>query len=176
MSDQAERLAALYDELVEKLYQVQQEVEQASQQINLEAEIQRLLDAEQEVERVTAEEASLLQAWLKRDLVDLQKHLATTGSGVAQWLALEGAVLGEQVMHWLRQIADPSLLDARTLEEDLLSREDPTLYHAGELAIAGAFVCTQCDKPVEVAYTHRLEPCHRCDGRVFLRRSAEASA
>lgn len=171
MSDQAERLAALYDELVEKLYQARQELEQSSQQIDFDEEIQRLLQAEEALERLTAEEASLLQAWFMRDLSDLQKYLATTGGGVTQWLALEGAVLGEQVLHWLRQIADPALLDARTLAEDLLSCDDPTLYHAGELAMAGTFVCSQCEKPVTVTYTHRLEPCHRCDGRIFLRKN-----
>lgn len=171
MSDQAERLVALYDRLVERLHETRLELEKSSQQLDLDQEIERLVEAEREVARLTREEADLLVVWLKRDLKDLRGYLAETGLGVREWLAQEAALLSEQFMHWLRQVADPSILDARTLQEDLESRDNPTLYHAGELAIAGTFACSACDKIVQVAYTHRLEPCHRCDGRVFLRRS-----
>lgn len=177
MSDQAERLVELYDRLVERLYEVRMDLEKTSQQLDLDKEIERLVEAEQEVERLTREETELLTQWLKRDLKDLRGYLAETGLGVREWLAQETQLISEQFMHWLRQVADPSILDARTLQEDLDSRDDPTLYHAGELAIAGTFVCAGCEKEVQVAYTHRLEPCHRCDGRVFVRKTdfSEAS-
>ncbi len=173
MSDQAERLAQLYDKLVERLYEVRLEVEKASEQLDLDKEIERLIEAEHELERLTKEEAGLLSQWLKRDLKDLRSHLASTETGVKAWLAQETSFLSEQFLHWLRQVADPSLVDAQTLKEDLDSREDPTLYHAGELAMAGVFACANCGKEVEVQFTHRLEPCHRCEERIFIRRTID---
>lgn len=176
MSDQAERLAELYDSLVERLYQARLEVEKTSEQLDLDKEIERLVAAEEELERLTREEAALVSQWLKRDLKDLRSHLAATEKGVKEWLAQESSLLSEQFMHWLRQVADPSLVDAQTLQEDLDSREDPTLYHAGELAMAGAFHCANCGKQVEVRFTQRLEPCHRCEERIFIRKSIDLQA
>jgi len=169
MTDQTSRLVELYDKLVERLYETKLELEKSSQALDLDKEIERLVEAEQDIERLTREEADLLSTWLKRDLQDLRSYLAETGKGVGDWLAQEGQLLGEQFIHWLKQVADPSLLDARTLQEDLASRENPTLYHAGELAMAGTFSCSSCGKKIQVAATHRLDACHRCDGRVFIR-------
>ncbi|MDR9467117.1 hypothetical protein [Marinospirillum sp.] len=176
MSDQAERLAELYDKLIERLYQVRLEVEKTSEQLDLDKEIERLVENEEEWERLTRDEAALMSEWLKRDIKDLRTHLASTEQGVKEWLAQETSMLSEQFMHWLRQVADPSLVDAQTLQEDLDSREDPTLYHAGELAMAGAFTCANCGKQVEVSYTHRLEPCHRCEERIFIRKTLDVRA
>lgn len=171
MSDQAERLVQMYDQLVERLYEAKLDLEKTSQQLDLDQEIERLVETEHELERITREEADLLTQWLKRDLKDLRAYLADTGQGVGDWLSRQTSLLSEQFLHLLRQVADPSVLDARTLQEDLDSREDPTLYHTGELAMAGVFACSSCGKTVEVAFTHRLEPCHRCDGRVFVRKT-----
>ncbi len=171
MTDQAERLAQLYDQLVERLYEIRLDLEKTSQTLDLDQEIERLLEAEEALENLTKEEARLLSTWLKRDLKGLRAYLADTQAGVGAWLSQQTALLSEQFLHWLRQVADPALVDARTLQEDLDSREDPTLYHAGELAMAGVFVCTECEKPVEVAYTQRLHPCHRCENRVFIRQT-----
>lgn len=176
MTDQAERLAQMYDRLIERLYQVRLEVEKTSEQLDIDKEIERLVETEEELERVTREEAALLSQWLKRDLRDLRGHLASTEQGVKAWLAQETSILSEQFMHWLRQVADPSLVDAQTLQEDLDSREDPTLYHAGELAMAGLFACANCGKEIEVSYTHRLEPCHRCEERIFIRKTLDIQA
>ena len=169
MTDQTQRLVELYDELIERLYETKLELEKSSQALDLEEEIERLIEIEQGIERLTLDEASLLSTWLKRDLKDLRSYLVETGKGVHEWLAQESHLLGEQFIHWLKQVADPTLLDARTLEEDLASRENPPLYHAGELAMAGRFICSSCEKPVQVVATSRLDACHRCDGRVFIR-------
>ncbi len=169
MTDQTSRLVELYDNLVERLYETKLELEKSSQALDLEKEIERLVEAEQDIERLTREEADLLTTWLKRDLQDLRSYLVETGKGVRNWLAQESQLLSEQFVHWLKQVADPSLLDARTLQEDLASREDPTLYHTGELAMAGTFNCSSCEKKIELTSTHRLDACHRCDGRVFIR-------
>lgn len=169
MTDQTSRLVELYDNLVERLYETKLELEKSSQALDLEKEIEHLVEAEQDIERLTREEADLLTTWLKRDLQDLRSYLVETGKGVRNWLAQESQLLSEQFVHWLKQVADPSLLDARTLQEDLASREDPTLYHTGELAMAGTFNCSSCEKKIELTATHRLDACHRCDGRVFIR-------
>ncbi|WP_114418353.1 zinc ribbon-containing protein [Marinospirillum perlucidum] len=176
MSDQAERLVQIYDKLVERLYEIRLEVEKTSENLDVDREIEDLLEQEKDLERLTREEASLLSYWLKRDIKDLRAHLAATEQGVKGWLAQETSLLSEQFMHWLRQVADPSLVDARTLQEDLDSREDPTLYHAGELAMAGVFSCANCGKEIEVSYTHRLEPCHRCEERIFIRKTLDTRA
>ncbi|GLR64184.1 zinc ribbon-containing protein [Marinospirillum insulare] len=169
MTDQTSRLVELYDQLIERLYETKLELEKSSQALDLEKEIERLAETEQEIERLTREEADLLTAWLKRDLQDLRSYLVETGKGVSDWLAQETQLLSEQFIYWLKQVADPSLLDARTLQEDLASRDDPTIYHTGELAMAGTFRCSSCDKKIQMAATHRLDACHRCDGRVFIR-------
>lgn len=169
MADQTPRLVELYDQLVERLYETKLELEKSSQALDLEKEIERLVEAEQDIERLTREEANLLTTWLKRDLQDLRSYLVETGKGVREWLAQESQLLSEHFVYWLKQVADPSLLDARTLQQDLASREDPTLYHTGELAVAGKFSCSSCEKKIELTTTQRLDACHRCDGRVFIR-------
>ena len=116
MTDQTSRLVELYDNLVERLYETKLELEKSSQALDLEKEIERLVEAEQDIERLTREEADLLTTWLKRDLQDLRSYLVETGKGVRNWLAQESQLLSEQFVHWLKQVADPSLLDARTLQ------------------------------------------------------------
>src|SRR5690554_3554064 len=108
MSDQAERLVQMYDQLVERLYEAKLDLEKTSQQLDLDQEIERLVETEHELERITREEADLLTQWLKRDLKDLRAYLADTGQGVGDWLSRQTSLLSEQFLHLLRQVADPS--------------------------------------------------------------------
>lgn len=166
--DQQEPNARLYDRLLKRLDERREEWKNKGQE-GLREEIDHLVEEEGELERLTRDEVALLSAWLKRDLADLKQYMEETGHDVRAWLAEETGLLGEQFMHGLRNVADPTYLGQQTLFQDLEARNDAILYHAGELAMAGRFVCTECDKPTTVPFTQRLEACHRCDGRVFRR-------
>ncbi len=136
----------------------------------LKEEIEKAVEFEQGVARLTREEWDLIKAYLKRDLKALSGFMAETGSGLREWLRMDMDLLEQKLRRTLLSIADKTKVEQDNLDHRL--NHDPGTYIAGEIAIPGMLQCTQCDKMVCLVETTHLEPCHRCDGIYFHRVTA----
>ncbi len=133
----------------------------------LQQEIKDAVEFEYEVERLTKDEVALLSTWLNRDLQHLGHFVSTTGRGLGEWLNIDLSALELSLVKALQSVADKTRIDQLELGQKLES--DMATYLEGELATAGTFSCTSCDKMVVVTHTKTIERCHRCDNHIFHR-------
>ncbi|MFG6136813.1 zinc ribbon-containing protein [Halomonas sp. B23F22_10] len=169
MSDQPQkppedhRLKDAYERVLERLQEGAGELNRES----LQKELDEAIEFEAEVEEFTRYELSLLRAWVDRDLKEMRRYLNAGGHSVAHWLGVDLSVLSRRVVESLLSIADRSQVERERLEDDLeASRAD---YTAGEMAAPGRMACANCDAVVELNGVARLEPCHQCGHRYFMR-------
>ncbi len=130
-------------------------------------EIEKAVEFEQGVMRLTREEWSLIKAYLKRDLEGLTKYMAETGSGLKEWLKMDLDLVEHKLRQTLLSIADKTTVEHESLDHRL--NHDPGVYVAGEIAIPGMLQCTQCEKMICLVETTHIEPCHRC-GSIYFQR------
>ncbi|WP_028305030.1 zinc ribbon-containing protein [Oceanospirillum maris] len=172
-SNDNEKLARHYDSALVRIEERLADVEQATLD-TLQKEIRDAVEFEQDLERLTKDEVSLLTTWLNRDLQDLGHFVNTTGRGLGEWLNIDLSALELSLLEALQSVADKTRVDQLELEQKLES--DPSIYIEGELATAGSFSCTECEKIVVVTHTRPVERCHRCGNHLFHRVSQYHSA
>ncbi len=140
---------------------------------NLQQELDEAVEFEAELEEFTKDELSLLRAWVERDLKDMRRYLSAGGEGVAAWLGIDLSALSRKVVESLLSIADRSSVQREQFEEDLeAARAD---YCEGEMAAPGRMACVHCETIVELVGVARIEPCHQCGHRYFVRVPKEAA-
>ncbi|MDR5867027.1 zinc ribbon-containing protein [Halomonas koreensis] len=160
---QDHRLKAAYERVLSRLKEGVGELNRDT----LQQELDEAVEFEAEVEEFTRDELSLLRAWVERDLKEMRRYLGAGGEGVASWLGIDLSMLSRKVVESLLSIADRSRVERERLEDDLeASRAD---YTAGEMAAPGRMACTHCDAIVELEGVTRIEPCHGCGHRYFVR-------
>ncbi|OOV86724.1 zinc ribbon-containing protein [Oceanospirillum linum] len=165
-SDSNKKLARHYDNALARIEKRLAEAEHNTLE-TLEKEIRDAVEFEQDLERLTKDEVSLLTVWLNRDLQDLGHFVSSTGRGLGEWLNIDLSTLELSLARALQSVADKTRIDQLELAQKLES--DPGTYIEGELATAGTFSCTECDKIVVVTHTRPIERCHRCDNHIFHR-------
>jgi hypothetical protein len=134
---------------------------------NLQQELDDAVEFEAELEEFTKDEASLLRAWVERDLVEMRRYLSAGGQSVASWLGIDLSILSRRVVESLLSIADRSVVERERFDDDLeAARAD---YVEGEMAAPGRMACVHCDAMVDLEGVARIEPCHRCGHRYFTR-------
>ncbi|WP_027966695.1 zinc ribbon-containing protein [Halomonas halocynthiae] len=135
----------------------------------LQHELDEAVEFERDVQEFTRDELSLLRVWVERDLREMRGYLAAGGESVANWLGIDFSQVSRRVADALLSIADRSQIEREQLEDDLeASRAD---YVAGEMAIPGRMSCTHCEAQVALDTLTRIEPCHQCGHRYFVRAS-----
>ncbi|MGO2131921.1 MAG: zinc ribbon-containing protein [Halomonas sp.] len=133
----------------------------------LQHELDEAVEFERDVQEFTRDELALLRAWVERDLREMRSYLAAGGESVADWLGLDFSRMSRRIADALLSIADRSQVERAQLEDDLeASRAD---YVAGEMAVPGRMSCTHCEALVTLDALTRIEPCHQCGHRYFVR-------
>ncbi|MDW7746951.1 zinc ribbon-containing protein [Halomonas sp.] len=157
------RLREAYERMLDRLREGADELTWE----NLQQELDEAVEFEAELEEFTKDELSLLRAWVERDLKEMRRYLNAGGESVATWLGIDLSMLSRKVVESLLSIADRSVIEREQLEDDLeASRAD---YVAGEMAAPGRMACVHCDAIVELEGVTRIEPCHQCGHRYFVR-------
>lgn len=133
----------------------------------LKAEIDEAVEFEEGVERLSKDEASLLGAYLRRDLGHLVQYVNETGEGVGDWLRLDLDLVEHQLLELLLSIADKTQVDALELEQRI--SHSPGQYMSGEIATAGVLKCLDCGHTLCLTETTHLQPCHHCASHYFER-------
>jgi Zinc-ribbon containing domain len=134
--------------------------------------IDQAIEFEEDVEELTKQEVSLLGAYLKRDLKNLNRFMGQTGKGLADWLKFDMGLLENKLQSMLKQVADKSIIEQHQLEEEL-AEHDEEVYVSNEYVLAGTFVCNNCETEQEFIKPGFLMSCAECGGDQFQRTSHE---
>lgn len=164
LSDQA---LSAYDRMLERVEARLAETEERTLD-TLRREIDDAVEFETELKRLTRDEASLLAAYLRRDLEHLVTYVEGTGEGLKEWLQLDISLLEHKLADMLFSIADKTRLDTLELDQKLRN-DDVTHYLSGEVATAGMFRCLNCDHMKCLTSTSQLSPCEACESHYFER-------
>lgn len=164
LSDQALKA---YDRMLERVESRLADTEERTLD-TLRREIDDAVEFETELKRLTRDEASLLAAYLRRDLEHLVAYVEGTGEGLREWLQLDLSLLEHKLADMLFSIADKTRLDTLELDQKL-NNEDVTHYMTGEVATAGMFRCLNCGHMKCLTATSQLEPCEACESHYFER-------
>jgi len=97
-SNDNEKLARHYDSALARIEERLADAEQATLD-TLQKEIRDAVEFEQDLERLTKDEVSLLTTWLNRDLQDLGHFVSTTGRGLGEWLNIDLSTLELSLTH-----------------------------------------------------------------------------
>lgn len=164
LSDQALKA---YDRMLERVEQRLADAEERTLD-TLRREVDDAVEFETELRRLTKDEASLLAAYLKRDLEHLVQFVDRTGEGLREWLQLDLSLLEHKLADMLFSIADKTRVDTLELDQKL-HNDDVTHYMTGEVATAGMFRCLNCNHMKCLTATSQLEPCEACESHYFER-------
>lgn len=155
-----------YDQLVD---QVMDSLDGASE-VTLEkltSAVNEAVELEQTALDMSADEAALLKAYLMRDLKQFSIGVQKVGGALADWLELDLAVLEKGIVDRLMRVADKTRIEQELLREQLSHGE--AHYAAGEIALPGQFVCTQCRAKQMLSESQKLQPCRDCSAVLFER-------
>ena len=156
-----------YDRMLEQVQSRLRTVQETSME-TLEEEINKAIEAEQELQEMTRDELSLLGAYLQRDLEHLLDFVGETGEGLAEWLQLDLSMLEQRLTERLLSVADQTLVDTLALRQKLESHEAGQ-YISGEVATAGMFRCLNCEHMLCLTSTSHLQPCEACGSHYYER-------
>lgn len=134
--------------------------------------IDQAMEFEEDVEELTRQEISLLGAYLKRDLKDLNRFMAQTGKGLAEWLKFDMTMLEDKLQSLLKQVADKTVIDQLQLEEEL-AEHAAEVYMSAEYVLAGTFLCANCKTEQEFTKPGFLMHCEQCGGEQFYRSNSD---
>ncbi len=154
-------LADAYSRMMERLTQTGEDIVPGLQQ-----RIESVAETAVELQELTREEASLLSAWLKRDLEDAGHYLAETGHDFKRWLRLDVELVEDRLLDWLQQAADRSRLEIQEFKERINPDHD---YRSGEITAPGVLQCRHCGTEKELSGVAVIADCDHCGGRVFRR-------
>ncbi|WP_144823374.1 zinc ribbon-containing protein [Marinobacter piscensis] len=156
-----------YDRMLEQVQSRLRTVQDTTLE-TLEEEINNAIETEQELREMTRDEASLLGAYLQRDLEHLINFVDETGEGLSEWLQLDLSLLEQRLTDRLLSVADQTLVDTLALRQKLESHEAGQ-YIAGEVATAGMFQCLNCEHMLCLTSTSHLKPCDACGSHYYKR-------
>ena len=139
----------------------------------LQKQIEEAVATEQAAEDMTKDEASLLRAYLERDLGSLGYLVHETGASLAQWLNFDLDALETEVVNRLMSLADTTRVDFELLREHLNHGE--AQYMADEITVAGTLSCLNCGSDQVLTESSVIQPCESCGSRLFERRVATSA-
>lgn len=114
---------------------------------------------------LSRDEVALLQAYIKRDLVDAATYLDTTGKELKDWLGFDLALIESRLFSQFAQAADQTALALIEIKQQAALAP----YSTGELAGIGTLVCDQCGHALHFHKPGHIPPCAKCHGTHFHR-------
>ena len=168
MTEQHEKA---YERIIHRVEETLGKAEQVTLE-ELKHGIDQAIEFEEDVEELTRQEISLLGAYLKRDVKNLNSFMSKTGKGLAEWLKFDIGLLENKLQSMLKQVADKTIIEQHQLEEDL-AEHDEEVCVSNEYVLAGTFVCTNCEAEQEFIKPGFLMNCEQCGGDQFQRSSED---
>lgn len=161
----AERLAAAYNRMMERIREVMEDTEDKAIP-TLEEGIRQAADKAVELGEVTREEAEKIGGWIKRDMEEATQYLAEGGREFADWLKFDIGQVERRLLDVLLSVADRTKLQLAAFERAMTAHN---VYKAGEITGAGVLECQACGERMHFYETGTITPCPKCGGTKFKR-------
>ncbi len=133
----------------------------------LKYDLDQAIELETAAEEMTREEASLLAAYLKRDLKSLARFLSESRNDLGDWLKFDTGLLEGRLLELLLVVADKTKLEQEEFSRELAERD--LEYRSGDEVLVGTFACDGCGNTSVFTGPATLDDCAGCDGKVFHR-------
>ena len=174
-SPSMKKLTRAYDRMMERVKARLEELEQAEQQAlpNIQRSIEHAAETAVELGELTREEARLLSGYIKRDLEDAGRYMATTGQDLRAWLRFDLDLIEDRLLEFLESAADKTRVEMLEFEQEL---ERASHYRSGEITGPGSLRCDGCGKVLHFHATVHIPPCPKCRGVAFSRLGPDEAA
>ncbi len=114
---------------------------------------------------LTADEAVLLETYIKRDLADASQYLEQSGKEIKDWLGFDLHLIEQALRERLLAAIDATSAELITLKWQVAQMG----YHTGEVITAGSLQCDGCGKIMHFRQPGHIPPCAGCKGTAFHR-------
>jgi hypothetical protein len=161
----AERLAAAYNRMLERIQELLEDTEDKGMP-TLEEGIRQAGNKAVELGEVTREEAERLGGWIRRDMEEATHYLADGGREFAAWLKFDIGQVEARLLDVLFSVADKTRLELAAFERAM---EANNVYKAGEITGAGVLECLGCGEQAHYYETSAIAACAKCGGTKFKR-------
>ncbi len=116
---------------------------------------------------LTREEAERLGDYLRRDIEEARRYLATSEAELADWFRIDLGLIEQGLLDFFSRAADPTEVELLRLQEQAL---EASIYRTGEIAGPGTLECVGCGELLHFERAGRIPPCPRCHGTEFVRK------
>lgn len=161
----AERLAAAYNRMMERIQELMEDAEDKGIP-TLEEGIKLAGNKAVELGELTRDEAEKVGGWIKRDMEEASLYLASGGREFAAWLKFDIEQVEKRVLDVLLSVADRTKLELEAFERTM---EMNNTYKAGEITGAGVLECVACSEQMHFYETATIPTCAKCGGEKFRR-------
>jgi hypothetical protein len=164
------RLNKLFENIVERLSDSGLKAVDNSSEMVKKA-IDDAIELEQAAEQMSSDEASLLSAYIARDIKSLAGFFHRGGEGVAAWMNFDLDYLESASKEQFLKLADNTVLDNLLLNEKLHSNDQQ--YLRGEVCLQGTLRCLNCQNEHRVLKIETIAACNECGSEYFERVSRD---
>lgn len=160
------KLAHAYNEMMRVIRDAFDSADEDTSDISLQHALQQACDRVVELGELTAEEASEVSEYIKRDVNDAAEYLMESSAEFSDWLLLDIEVVERKIIDLFLSVADNTRLELELLQQR--HREQAT-YHSGEVTGPGTLECTRCNNHIAYATTGVIFKCAECGNNAFVR-------
>ncbi|MBI5041954.1 MAG: zinc ribbon-containing protein [Gammaproteobacteria bacterium] len=161
----AERLAAAYNRMMERLQELMEDAEDKGIP-TLEEGIKQAGNKAVELGELTRDEAEKIGGWIKRDMEEASLYMASGGREFAAWLKFDIEQVEKRVLDVLLSVADRTKLELEAFERSMAAHNT---YKSGEITGAGVLECMTCGEAMHFYATATIPACAKCQGTKFKR-------
>ncbi len=137
----------------------------------LEPKLQHGLDAAREkateLGELSREEAEKIGNYLKRDVYDAAKFLASEKTDdLKDWLRFDVQLVEERLADSFALLVDKTTVELKQLADRARAVGE---WHTGEITGPGTLVCKECGEEIHFHKTGHIPPCPKCHATVYRR-------
>ena len=133
--------------------------------------LQQGLDAAREkateLGELSLEEAEKIGNYLKRDVYDAAKYLASDKADeLKDWLRFDIQLVEERMAESFSLLVDKTTVELKQLAD---RAREVGEWHTGEITGPGALICKKCGEEIHFHKTGHIPPCPKCHATAYRR-------
>ena len=121
------------------------------------------------IKEFSQDKVALLEAYVKRDLLDAANYLNSSGKTLKDWLGFDIALIESKLWHNFSLAADQTTLALMQLREQASLQT----YRTGESIGIGTLECDACGAKLHFHRPSKIPPCGQCHHTEFHRTVAD---
>ena len=164
--DPDNRLVQAYNNMMHVIRDVFDAADTDTSDLSLQNALYKARDRVVELGELTAEEASDISEFIKRDINDAAEYLMETSADFSDWLMLDIEVVERKIIDLFLSVADKTRIELEQLQQ---INKAHSRYHTGEVTGPGTLECTNCNNHIAYATTGIIYHCPDCGNGEFKR-------